>query len=59
LVWGSTAFIAVSLFFLKRGKPDNYIQHLGEYISQSSLKLAGKPDLKHKPFKQENDNGRI
>ena len=59
LVWGSTTIIAVSLFFLKRGKPDNYIQHLGEYISQSSLKLAGKPDLKHKPFKQENDNGRI
>ncbi len=59
LVWGSTAIIAASLFFLKRGKPDNYIQHLGEYISQSSLKLAGKADLKHKPFNKESDSGHI
>jgi len=57
LVWGSTAALAASLFFLKRGKPDNYIQHLGEYIVQNSIKYAGKPDLKHKPFQPGDNDG--
>ena len=57
LVWGSTAIIALSLYFLKKGKPDNYIQHLGEYIVQGSIKLAGKPDLKHRPLIKGDTNG--
>lgn len=59
LVWGSTILIALAIYFLKKGKPDNYIQHLGEYIAQSSVKLAGKADLKHKPFSTGDTNGSI
>ncbi|MFZ3228937.1 MAG: hypothetical protein WA160_01940 [Pseudobdellovibrio sp.] len=50
LVWGTTLFLALFLFFAKRGKPDNYLQHLGEYISQSAHKVAAARDLKYRKF---------
>ena len=59
LVWGSTSLIAASLFFLKKDKPDNYIQHLGEYIAQGSIKLAGKSDLKYRPLNAGENNETI
>ncbi|MBS1963084.1 MAG: hypothetical protein JST04_12790 [Bdellovibrionales bacterium] len=51
LVWGTTAGIAAFLFFTKRGKPDNYLQHYGEFLSRPSYFQAGGPDLKHRKFK--------
>ncbi|MDZ4661251.1 MAG: hypothetical protein SGJ18_06480 [Pseudomonadota bacterium] len=50
LVWGTTLSLALFLFFAKRGKPDNYLQHLGEYISQDAHKVAGGRDLKYRKF---------
>ena len=50
LVWGSTIAIAAFLFFSKRGKPDNYLQHLGEFISRPSYFKAGGADIKHRLF---------
>jgi hypothetical protein len=50
LVWGTTLFLALFLFFAKRGKPDNYLEHLGEYISQSAHKIAAGRDLKYRKF---------
>ena len=29
LVWGTTLSLALFLHFVKRGKPDGYLQHLG------------------------------
>lgn len=52
LVWGTTLSLALFLFFAKRGKPDNYLQHLGEYISQSAHKVAAARDLKYRKFKK-------
>ncbi len=52
LVWGTTLSLALVLFFAKRGKPDNYLQHLGEYISQSAHKVAGRRDLIYRKFKK-------
>lgn len=52
LVWGTTLALALILFFAKRGKPDNYLQHLGEYISQSAHKVAGRRDLIYRKFKK-------
>ena len=52
LVWGTTLAIALFLFFAKRGKPDNYLQHLGEYISKDAHKVAGARDLKYRKFKK-------
>lgn len=50
LVWGSTLGLAIFLFFAKRGKPDNYLQHLGEYWLKSSYYAAGRPDSKFKLY---------
>lgn len=50
LVWGTTLSLALFLFFAKRGKPDNYLQHLGEYISQDAHKVAAGRDLKYRKF---------
>ncbi len=52
LVWGTTLSLALVLFFAKRGKPDNYLHHLGEYISQSAHKVAGRRDLIYRKFKK-------
>lgn len=53
LVWGTTLSIALFLFLAKRGRPDNYIQHLGEMIVQPSYRAAGCGDRKYKPFKRD------
>lgn len=50
LVWGSTLILALVVFFLKRGKPDNYLQHLGEFWTRPGHRSAGVPDLTHRPF---------
>lgn len=52
LVWGTSISLALFLHFSKKGKPDNYIQHLGEYFISPSYYSAGSPDQFHKPFKK-------
>lgn len=54
LVWGTTLGLALFLFFAKRGRPDNYLQHLGEYLTSPSYRAAGRPDLKYRQFKKAN-----
>lgn len=56
LVWGTTLGMALFLFFAKRGKPDNYLQHLGEHYMRPNYFAAGRPDRKSKIFKKENAN---
>lgn len=46
IVWGSTLILGALLFFVKRGKPDGYLQHLGEYLASPTYRAAGAPDLK-------------
>jgi hypothetical protein len=53
LVWGTTLFIALFLFFAKRGRPDNYLQHLGEYLSRPAYAAAGSRDRKYRRFRKE------
>ena len=53
MVWGTTLSLASFLFFAKRGKPENYIQHLGEYHFKPGHYTANAPDLKYKNFKSE------
>jgi len=52
LVWGTTLILASFLYFSKRGKPDNYLQHLGEIIAQPSYKAAGRADKKYRKFRK-------
>lgn len=48
LVWGSTFLIAGFLFFIKKGKPDRYLQHLIEFYSKPHLRSAGAKDLQYR-----------
>jgi hypothetical protein len=52
LVWGTTLGLALVLFFAKRGRPDNFLQHLGEYISTPAYRAAGKADRIYRRFKK-------
>jgi hypothetical protein len=48
IVWGSTLILGALLFFVKRGKPDGYLAHYGEYLAAPAWRAAGAPDLKFK-----------
>ena len=50
LVWGTTLSLALFLHFAKRGKPDRYLQHLGECLMSPGYRAAGRPDLSYRPF---------
>lgn len=58
LVWGSTSFLLAVIFFVKRGRPDNFIQHSIEHLLKTPVLYANLPDEKAKPFslKQEDKN---
>ena len=51
LVWGTTLSLALFLYFAKRGRPDNYVQHLGEFLIGSSYFAAGGVDRLYRKFK--------
>ena len=50
LVWGGTVGIAAVLYFIKRGKPDAYLQHYGEFMTSASVLSPSMPDLKYRPY---------
>jgi hypothetical protein len=51
MVWGTTLLLAFVLFFVKRGKPDKYLQHLGIYIGSPTVRYAGLNDRLYKQLK--------
>ncbi len=53
LVWGTTLGMASFLFLAKRGRPDSYLQHLGEFLAQPSYRAAGAPDRRYRRFRKE------
>lgn len=53
LVWGTTLGLALFLFFAKRGRPDSYLQHLGEFLVQPAVHWAGVPDRIYRRFRKE------
>ena len=59
LVWGTTVALALFLHFAKKGKPDGYVQHLGELLSTNSNRFAGRPDTKYKQFLRKDESGKI
>ncbi|MBI3556105.1 MAG: hypothetical protein HY074_07565 [Deltaproteobacteria bacterium] len=50
LVWLGTAALAAALYFLKRGKPDNYLQHAGEHFWSAGVLSAGATDVEYRPY---------
>lgn len=51
LVWGTTLTLALFLYFAKKGRPDNYIQHLGEFLIRPAYFAAGRVDRHYRKFK--------
>lgn len=51
LVWGTTLGLALFLFFAKRGRPDNFLQHLIEYYVRPIYLAAGRLDRRYRKFK--------
>src|ERR1035437_4049120 len=47
LVWLGTLALAGTLYFVKRGKPDNYLQHAGEHFRSPGVLSAGHPDVEY------------
>lgn len=52
MVYGGTALLGFILFFVKRGKPDSYLQHLSQYMISPTVLYAGKVDQKFKPIQK-------
>ena len=50
VVWLGTVGLALALYFFKRGKPDHYLQHYGEYLRAPAVYSAALPDLKYRPY---------
>lgn len=50
VVWLGTLLLAGALYFLKRGKPDHYLQHYGEYLRSPGIYSAGLSDLQYRPY---------
>lgn len=50
LVWGATVLLAILMRLAKKGKPENHLQHLGEYWAQSDIFAAGSPDVQYQPY---------
>lgn len=50
IVWGGTLALGSSLYFFKRGKPDNYLQHYGEFLYATSVLSASQPDTDYRPY---------
>jgi hypothetical protein len=52
LVWGTTLGLALFLYFAKKGRPDNYIQHLGELLVRPAYYSAGGADRLYRKFRK-------
>ena len=60
VVWIGTLAIAGTLYFVKRGKPDGYLQHLIQFKLRPTAFVAGAPDVIYQPVIRNNGvtNGR-
>ena len=56
LVWGTTLSWALLLYFAKRGRPDGYIQHLGEFYVRPAYYAAGGTDRVARKFKGDKED---
>ena len=50
VVWLGTFALAGTLYFVKRGKPDQYLQHAGEHFRSAGVLSAGAQDLEYRPY---------
>ena len=53
-VWVGTIGLGFALYFLKKGKPENHLQHLGEFYRKPEILSASLPDLEYQPYFEPN-----
>lgn len=49
MVFGTSAVLGALLFFFKRGKPENYIQHYAEHLLSLIVRSANATDESYRP----------
>ncbi len=47
VVWLGTFLIAGVLYFVKRNRPEGFLQHLGEYLRKPKTFSAAMPDIEY------------
>ena len=52
IVWLGTLAVAGVLYFVKRDKPDGFIQHWGEHFFSAGIRSAGVPDVEFQSYKK-------
>ncbi len=50
MVFGTSIIMAGLLFFVKRGKPDLYLQHLLQFMISPTIRSANSNDNQYQPF---------
>lgn len=50
IVWMGTIALSCILYFVKKGKPDGYLQHLMQFKINPSVCVAGSADLEYQPI---------
>jgi hypothetical protein len=50
MVFGTSVFLALILFFFKKGKPDQFLQHFFEHLISPAVSSANIQDTKYRRF---------
>jgi hypothetical protein len=50
MVWIGTAVLASVPYYVKRNRPDQYLQHWSEFMRTPSILTAGKSDTHYQPY---------
>jgi hypothetical protein len=50
VVWLGTVALAAGLYFLKKGKPDQYLQHYGEHLRTPGILTANVADTHYRVY---------
>ncbi|WP_415061571.1 hypothetical protein [Bdellovibrio sp.] len=56
MVFGTSLVLGLMLFFFKRGKPDNYIQHYFEHLLSPIVRSANASDESYRPLQKEHSS---
>ena len=55
MVWAATAALAGGLYFLKRGKPDDYLRHSVQFLLSDTVFVGGQADTEYRPLIQDGE----
>ncbi len=59
MVWMGTLVLGLALHFLKKGKPEDHLQHMGEFYRKPEVLSSGAPDLEYQPYLKQDHEGVI